>query len=187
MIMWMMGQTMSLNCVQQRPYCSSSRWYMGMESHVGMIWQGKTDSSTRSLQQSYQQCRLIENQAKLGKGNNEFCLRSIFVHTSKWFLIFREIILHGADSFTPPPKESVLRIFIALKNPSLRQGFNLRTLGTMVSMLTVTPQRQPSVFKCQRRKYYNIKTSKWNCTTIHRPSCVRYLTHREVFAQVSGS
>jgi hypothetical protein len=46
-----------------------------------------------------------------------FALRIIFVHTSKEFLTFRETLRHGADSFTSPLKEGVLRIFIALESP----------------------------------------------------------------------
>jgi hypothetical protein len=38
-------------------------------------------------------------------------------------LKYRKIIRHGADGFTSPLKEGVLRIFIALKNPSLSAGF----------------------------------------------------------------
>jgi hypothetical protein len=45
----------------------------------------------------------------------EFWLRSIsFIFVGK--------ILHGADGFTSPPKEGVLRIFITLKNPSPLAG-----------------------------------------------------------------
>jgi hypothetical protein len=36
----------------------------------------------------------------------------------------------GADGFTSPPKEIVLRIFIALKNPSPSSGFEPATLGS---------------------------------------------------------
>jgi hypothetical protein len=34
------------------------------------------------------------------------------------------ILRHGADGFTSPPKKGVLRIFIALKNPSPEPGLN---------------------------------------------------------------
>jgi hypothetical protein len=39
---------------------------------------------------------------------------------------------HGTEGFTSPPKEGVLRIFFALKNPTASAGFepmNLRTKG----------------------------------------------------------
>jgi hypothetical protein len=34
-------ETTSLNCCQQRAYCSSLRWCMGMESYGEMIWTGE--------------------------------------------------------------------------------------------------------------------------------------------------
>jgi hypothetical protein len=45
--------------------------------------------------------------------------RSIFVQTSKGYLTCRKILRHGANGFTSPPKEDVLRIFIAVKYFSL--------------------------------------------------------------------
>jgi hypothetical protein len=36
----------------------------------------------------------------------------------------------GPSRFTSHPKKGVLRIFIALKNPSLEPGFNPRPLGS---------------------------------------------------------
>jgi hypothetical protein len=40
----------------------------------------------------------------------------------------RKILRHGADGFTSSPKEGVLRIFIALKNPSPSAGFESANL-----------------------------------------------------------
>jgi hypothetical protein len=40
-----------------------------------------------------------------------------------------KISRHGANGFTSPPKEGVLRIFIALKNPSPSAGFEPTDLG----------------------------------------------------------
>ena len=37
---------------------------------------------------------------------------------------------HGTDGFTSPPKEGVLRIFCALKNPTASAGFEAANLGT---------------------------------------------------------
>jgi hypothetical protein len=44
-------------------------------------------------------------------------------------LICRKILRHATDGFTSPPKEVALRIFIALKNPSLSAGFEPANLG----------------------------------------------------------
>jgi hypothetical protein len=56
-------------------------------------------------------------------------LRSNFVHISKGFLTCRKILRCGTDGFTTPPKEGVLRIFVALKNPLLSAGFKPSILG----------------------------------------------------------
>jgi hypothetical protein len=68
-----------------------------------------------------------------------FALRSIFVHTWKGFLTCRKILRHAADGFNFPPKEDVLRIFIALKNPSPSAGIehaNLESNGKHASYCT---------------------------------------------------
>jgi hypothetical protein len=50
-----------------------------------------------------------------GEGNYECYLTKYLFHTSNaFFLTFRKIFRHGADGLTSPPKESVVRIFIAL-------------------------------------------------------------------------
>jgi hypothetical protein len=64
---------------------------------------------------------------------------------SKWYFTCRKILQHGAFSFTSPPKEGMLQIFIAVKNPSPRLGLNPRTSGPMASMLTISPLRRPSL------------------------------------------
>jgi hypothetical protein len=56
-------------------------------------------------------------------------LRSIFVHTSK-------ILRHGADGFTSPTKEGMLRTLIALGRDWSRYRF-----GPMASTLAIIPQR----------------------------------------------
>jgi hypothetical protein len=43
----------------------------------------------------------------------------------------------------------VLRIFIALKNPSPWPGLNPRTLGPMANTLTITPLRQQANVKAK--------------------------------------
>jgi len=39
-------------------------------------------------------------------------------------------VRHGTDGFTSPPKEGVLRIFFALKNPTASAGFEPANFGT---------------------------------------------------------
>ena len=45
-------------------------------------------------------------------------------------LLLAANLRHGTDGFTSPPKEGVLRIFFALKNPKASAGFEPRNLGT---------------------------------------------------------
>jgi hypothetical protein len=52
----------------------------------------------------------------------EFCL-SVSLSYLKGSLTCYKILRHGTDSFTSSPKEVVLWIFIALKNPSFSAGF----------------------------------------------------------------
>jgi hypothetical protein len=68
-------------------------------------------------------------------------LQSNFVHNSKAFLACHKILRHGVDGLTSPPTKDVLRICIALKNPSPRPFLNPRTLCSMAITLTITPQR----------------------------------------------
>jgi hypothetical protein len=51
----------------------------------------------------------------------------------------------GSSRFTSHPKEGVLRIFIALKNPSPWPGSNRLPLGPVASTLTTTPPRRLSI------------------------------------------
>ena len=56
---------------------------------------------------------------------------------------------HGTDGFTSPPKEGVLRIFFALKNPTASAGFepaNLATKGQHATSRPPKPLRWRFVF-----------------------------------------
>ena len=48
---------------------------------------------------------------------------------------------HGTDGFTSPPKEGVLRIFFALKNPKASAGFEPANLGTKGQHATPRPPK----------------------------------------------
>ena len=56
----------------------------------------------------------------------EFCLHADF-HVTFTDLLHAVKLRHGADGFTSPPRESVLKIFFALKIRRLRPGANPRT------------------------------------------------------------
>jgi hypothetical protein len=79
-----------------------------------------------------------------GMGEGVRILPIQYLKHFKGSLTCRKILQHGADGFTSHPKESVLRIFIALKNPSSRSGLNPRPLSPMASTLTTTPPRRPN-------------------------------------------
>jgi hypothetical protein len=49
----------------------------------------------------------------------------------------------GPSGLLPIREEGVLRIFIALKNPSPWPGSNLRSWGPVASTLTATSSRRP--------------------------------------------
>jgi hypothetical protein len=108
---------------------------MDMKNHGGMISAGETSNlSTIAL------CHVVANQ-ELGEGNDEFGLTKYLSSYFEVIFTCRKILL-GADGFTSPPKEVVLRIFVALKNPSLQLGLSPRTLGPMASTLTTRPPRR---------------------------------------------
>ena len=48
---------------------------------------------------------------------------------------------HGTDGFTSPPKEGVLRVFFALKNPTATAGFEPVNLGTNGQHATPRPPK----------------------------------------------
>jgi hypothetical protein len=92
------------------------------------------NSSTRALWQSYQQ-RYLGHVGGLDEGVRILPIQYLRYLTGN--LRCRKI-----SRFAFLPKEGVLRIFIAFKNPSPRPGLNLRPLGPVVSTLTTTPPRR---------------------------------------------
>jgi hypothetical protein len=59
-------------------------------------------------------------------------LQKYLFHTPQGSLTCLKILWHGADGFTSPPKELVLRILSPLKISLPRPGLNPLTLGPMV-------------------------------------------------------
>jgi hypothetical protein len=70
----------------------------------------------------------------------EFC-RSLS-EIRHMILTCRKILRRGASGFASRSKEGVLRIFIAVKNPSPWPGVNPRLLGSVASTLTSTPPKR---------------------------------------------
>ena len=61
---------------------------------------------------------------------DEFCLKMPDFHVTFRDLLHAVYLRHGTNGFTSPPKEGVLMIFIALKNPTASAGFEPANLGT---------------------------------------------------------
>ena len=56
-------------------------------------------------------------------------------------LLHAENLRHGTDGFTSSPKEGVLRIFFALKNPTASAGFEPANSGTKGQHATSRPPK----------------------------------------------
>jgi hypothetical protein len=93
-----------------------------------------------------------------GEGNENLVYRS--PRDLKRSLTCRKILWHGTSGFTSHPKEGVLRIFIALKNPLPWQGSNPRPLDPVASTLTTTPPRRLT------RGYIAAGAWRWQLTQI---------------------
>jgi hypothetical protein len=111
------------------------------------------DSSTRALWQSYQQRHLGQ------VGGMEERVRILHIQYL-WYLkgslTCRKILLHGNLAFTPHSQESVLRIFIAIRNPSPRPGLNPRPLGPVASTLTtISPRRRIHTLRGERYRRWS--------------------------------
>jgi hypothetical protein len=96
------------------------------------------DSFTRTLWQLPLR-HLLAKQENLGENGPGILLTKYFVLVG--FLACRKILRHGTDSFTSSPKEVVLWIFIALKNPSLAAWFEHVSLESNGKHATIKPQR----------------------------------------------
>jgi hypothetical protein len=97
------------------------------------------DSFTRALWQSYQQ-RHLGASKKNGRKSEDFVYQNL-ICLSRSFTC-RKILGHGTSGFTTYPKEGVLLIFIAVKNPSPRPSLNPRPFDPVASTLITTPPRR---------------------------------------------
>jgi hypothetical protein len=94
--------------------------------------------------------KIYEESRKNGRMSENFAYQ--YLKSLKGSLTCRKILRHGTSGFTSHPKEGVLQIFIALKNPSPRPGLNPRPLGPVISTLTTTPPRR---FLCDITRHLN--------------------------------
>jgi hypothetical protein len=98
--------------------------------------------------------------------------RSSFVHTSKGLLTHRKILRHGADSFTSPPKEGVLRILSSSKIhcPRPRRTREIVFSGKHASSCTSEDESQSSCLY----NWTNVKNH-----TNNRVDCALLTDHSE--------
>ena len=71
----------------------------------------------------------------------EFCLKMPDFHVTFRYLLHAVNLRHGKNGFTSLPKEGVLRIFFALKNPTASAGFEPTNLGTRGQHATSRPPK----------------------------------------------
>ena len=89
------------------------------------------------------------------------------------FHVHSRVLLHavnlryGTDGFTSPPKEGVLRIFFALKNPTASAGFEPANLGTKAQHATPRP---PNLLLVSFLHKLDIPVIKYGRTNISKES-----------------
>jgi hypothetical protein len=129
------GEIMSLNCGNQRPYCSSPRWNMNMENHSVMMM--STEGNSWFLRQSF--LAIVPADSSGSKREEWAKWRKIWPYKVLFSYLqvisaYRKTLRHGAFGL----KEGVLRIFIGLKNLSPRPGLNPQTLGPIANTPNIT-------------------------------------------------
>jgi hypothetical protein len=88
---------------------------------------------------NYQQRHLAVKVEKLGEKWVLNFAYEVALSYSQRSSMYRTILQQGTDSFTSPPNEVMLRIFIAYKIHRPQLGLNPHILGPMASMLTARP------------------------------------------------
>jgi hypothetical protein len=134
------SETVSQNCGHQRAYLSSPGRYVSIESHGVMMPAG--DNSWLIHQSSLAVLPAETSGAGRRKGRRSENFAYRYLKYLKESFTCRKILRHWTSGFTSHPKEDVLWIFIAIKNPLPRPGLNPRPLGPVVSTLTTTPPRR---------------------------------------------
>ena len=76
-------------------------------------------------------------------------LRNAGFHIHSKVLLHAVNLRHGTDGATSPPKEGVLRIIFALKNPTASAGFEPANLDTKGQHATPRPLKPLSVLLMQ--------------------------------------
>jgi hypothetical protein len=112
------------------------KWRKSTENHAGM-----SAEENWFIHQSSSAILPAESSGSSQEERANSVLRSILVHTCNLFFTCRKILRHGALGFTSFPKEGVLRIFIALKNPFRRPDLNPITFRFILLVGQMTQDR----------------------------------------------
>jgi hypothetical protein len=131
---------MSQNCGHQQAYCSSpddTVIWRTMEK-IMPCWDNSWVVHQSSLAvPPAEMSGASRSNVRRSKNFAHQCLKCF-----KGSVTCRKILGHGISGFTSHPKEGVLRIFIAVKNPWPWPGLNPRALSPAASTLTTTPLRR---------------------------------------------
>jgi hypothetical protein len=79
----------------------------------------------------------VATQEELGEGNHEFGLMKYLLSYFEGTFNMPKILRHGASGISSPPKEGVLRICIAIKNPPPSAWIESANLGSNGHYTTV--------------------------------------------------
>jgi hypothetical protein len=85
---------------------------------------------------------LPEETSETSRRNGQRSGNSAYLRYLKESLTCLKNLRNETSGFTSHPKEGVLQIFIALKNPSPQPSFNPWPLGSLASILTGAPPRR---------------------------------------------
>jgi hypothetical protein len=124
---------------------------MSTEEHSWLVHQSSLANSTTS--------HLVSNR-RYGRKEWKFNIAKYFCSYLQVICTCRKILRHGGFSFTSPPKEGVLRIFMALKSPSPRPGFN--PLFSVLKVLMFCLYSSPCTF------HFVDSISTWTCLSFQK-------------------
>jgi hypothetical protein len=114
---------------------------------IMMMMMGAVDNSELVCQSSLAVLPAETSEASRRNGQRSENFAYQYLKYLKSSLTCRKLLRHVTSGFTSHPKQDVLRIFIALKNPSPRPWLNTRPLGPVASTLTAAPPRRLEIIK----------------------------------------
>ena len=117
---------MSANALQLKAYCTKPGLYSFLIPPPGVITRDPSSERGNYLGE---------------KMADEFCLKMPDFHVTFRDILHAVNLRHGTNSFTSFPKEGVLRIFFALKNPTASARFEPTNLGTKGQHATSRPPK----------------------------------------------